>query len=60
MQFVVEWSIDIEADTPLEAAAEAFRIMQKPGTLANVFDVVSTDGIRHHIDLEEEIDNDVS
>jgi hypothetical protein len=38
--YLVSWVIDIEdVNSPLEAAEEAFRIMQKSGTWANVFTV---------------------
>lgn len=35
----VRWEIDVEADSPREAAAEAFRLVRKPETTATVFDV---------------------
>lgn len=49
----VEWSIDLEAETPREAAEMAFQIMQKPGTTATVFDVAEfdSDGEAVRVDL---------
>lgn len=38
----VTWTIDIDADTPLEAAAQALAIMRDPGSTAVVFDVDGT------------------
>lgn len=41
----VEWSIDIDSATsPEDAARQAFAHMQRPGTMATVFDVYEHDG----------------
>lgn len=37
----VSWSIDIEAESPLEAAKQAFEYMQDHDTTATVFEVYS-------------------
>jgi len=55
--YQVKWVIDVEAETALEAAKEAFRHMQEPGTTANVF------GVKEHgkykptvtVDLQQEL-----
>ena len=38
----VTWQIDIEADSPKEAAAKALVIMRDPSSIATVFDVTHT------------------
>lgn len=47
----VVWEIDIEADTPLEAAHQARHYQTKPDTTADVFDVTEDGGETFHIDL---------
>jgi len=39
----VEWSMDLNADSPEDAARQAFSIMQDPETNATVFDVTEFD-----------------
>lgn len=41
MRYLVRWEIDIEAETPEQAAAEALRIQRNndPGNLATMFEV---------------------
>jgi hypothetical protein len=36
----ITWTIDIEADTPEQAAARALRIQRNPDSIAVVFEVV--------------------
>lgn len=51
------WEIDIEdTDNPVEAAREAFAIMQKTDTTANVFTIHDENGNAFKVDLES-IDN---
>jgi hypothetical protein len=53
----VIWEIEIEADSPLEAAQQARAIQLTPGMSATVFDVWAyTAGKMHRIDLVEEPD----
>jgi hypothetical protein len=40
MNYRVVWEIDIEADSPREAAAEALRIQRDPQSIATVFEVM--------------------
>lgn len=40
--YLVRWEIDIEADSPVEAAREALRIQRDVGSEATVFEVAST------------------
>ena len=40
----VTWNIDIEADTPEDAARQAREIQLDPTSMATVFDVASHDG----------------
>ena len=37
----VTWEIDVEADSPQEAAAEAHRLVRKPDTTATVYSVLN-------------------
>ena len=53
----VVWEIDLDAETPREAAEKAFRIMQRPGTSATVFDVTDAAGDTCRVDLMEEEEN---
>lgn len=39
----VEWAIDIEAGSPVEAAQKARAIQLDPGSIATVFDVLEYD-----------------
>lgn len=52
MEYHVKWEIEVEADSPLEAARKAREIQLNPESTATVFDVVP-----HHpltrIDLDE-------
>ncbi len=50
----VTWEIDVDADSPLEAARQA-RELQRPGSSANVFDVLEHDseGDIERFDLDE-------
>lgn len=52
-RFHVVWEIDIYAETPKQAAEQAFTIMQRAGTTANYFEVFDQDGVQTNIDLEE-------
>lgn len=52
----VLWEIDIEAETPVEAAKRA-REYQRPGTCALVFECIH-DGVSTLVDLETEEDEE--
>jgi hypothetical protein len=39
----VVWEIDIDADTPTEAAQKALKIQRKPDSWATVFQVIGED-----------------
>lgn len=53
-RFHVVWEIDIYANTPREAAKQAFAHMQRLNTTANYFEVYDQDGEKTIVDLEEE------
>lgn len=55
--YLVKWEIDIDADSPREAAEKAFEIQQRPGSTANAFVVYDKEGRRTLVDLEEEEDD---
>jgi len=51
-EYRVEWVIEVDADTPEDAARRALEMMQDPQSTANVFNVMDKDGIQVEIDLE--------
>lgn len=54
MTYRVSWDIDIDdAASPLDAARKAHRIVRRPGTSANVYNVEAPDGVVTVVDLEE-------
>jgi hypothetical protein len=57
LEFRVIWEIEIEAESPAEAAQQARAIQLTPGMSATVFDVwAHVAGKMHRIDLVEEDD----
>lgn len=42
-QYLVTWTIDIEADTPLEAALQAQTIQRDPESIATIFTISEVD-----------------
>jgi hypothetical protein len=57
LEFRVIWEVEIEADSPKEAAQQARAIQLTPGMAATVFDVWAyVAGKMHRIDLVEEDD----
>lgn len=53
-RFHVVWEIDVYAETPREAAQQAFDHMQRVNTTANYFEVYDQDGEKTIVDLEED------
>lgn len=49
MQYLVTWTIDIEADSPKDAAEQALAIHRNPESIAPVFDVKPQ--IPHKLDI---------
>jgi hypothetical protein len=56
--YVVTWEIELDAESPLEAAREAQRIQRDPKSIASVFDVSDGSGDIERIDLDDEEDAD--
>ena len=52
-EFHVAWKIDVHADSPEQAARLAWEIMRKPGSMADVFDVVTDGQEPVRVDLTE-------
>lgn len=50
-EYYVEWSINITADSPTEAAERALQIQRDPTSTATVFDVFDADGEMYRTDL---------
>jgi hypothetical protein len=51
--YVVTWEIDLEAETPEDAARQARAAQTRPDTLATVFTVTDVDGNQTQVDLTE-------
>jgi hypothetical protein len=49
----VEWLLDIEAESPADAARQALEIHRDPESLATVFHVYGNDGSVSVIDIED-------
>ena len=54
--FLVKWEIEIEAETPQEAAQKALEIQRDPESIANVFQVTHPSGWGCTIDLDKEVE----
>lgn len=54
MEYVVSWFIDIEADSPEEAARKALTIQRNCASWATVFTVREPSGIEHNVDLDHD------
>jgi hypothetical protein len=54
LEFRVIWEIDIDADSPMEAAHEARAVQLRPDTTATVFNVWEHAGLMHSVDLAEQ------
>lgn len=52
MKYRVEWEIDIDADTPEDAALEAYAIILDPASTATVFSVTDENDVRVVVDTE--------
>ena len=53
-RYLVIWEMDIYADSPREAAEQAWDHMRAPFSTANVFLVLDKSGAETIIDLEEQ------
>jgi len=51
--YLVEWSINLDADSPEDAARQALGIQRDPGSLATVFHMYGDDGSDTIIDIED-------
>ena len=52
MQYRVSWEIDVDADSPEEAAQQALTIQADPDSIATCFTVVDEHGNRIDVDLD--------
>ena len=59
-EYHVVWAIDIDAESPQEAAKLANEILQEPGNDAVVFTVVDEDGKGVIVDLIEAVEDQPS
>ncbi|MEZ5846504.1 MAG: hypothetical protein R3C70_07120 [Geminicoccaceae bacterium] len=56
--YLVQWNIDVDADNPLRAAEQAWEIMRRHGSMANVFEVLDLENASSaHIDLSDPENN---
>lgn len=49
--YCVRWEIDVQADSPREAAEQALEIQRRRDSTATVFEVVGPDGTSETVDL---------
>jgi hypothetical protein len=54
--YTVKWTIEIDSETPEEAARETLEIQRDPASLATVFDIYDEEGNCTRIDLLERED----
>jgi hypothetical protein len=52
MEFKINWKIEIDAETPLDAAREALRVQRDSGSTATVFEVTDENGDLFLVDLD--------
>lgn len=53
MNYYVTWGIEIEADTPQEAARVARTIQLNPESIANYFELIDDEGEVTPVDLDD-------
>lgn len=53
MEYRVTWIIDLDADSPQEAARQALAIHRDPHSLATIFDVTNPQGDSVLVDAEQ-------
>ncbi len=54
MEYHVIWEIDLDAETPKEAAERALEIQRNPDSMAVVFSVCDDDGNLTQVDLMDD------
>ena len=52
MEWIVMWTIEVDADYPDEAAQNALEIMRDPESTAVCFKVIGKGGEMHEVDLQ--------
>lgn len=52
--FEVNWHVQVEADSPEDAARQALAIQRRRDSIAQVFEVTSADGETLEVDLLDE------
>lgn len=53
-RYRVQWEIDLEADSPEEAAREALRIQRNPESIATVYEIFTDEGVHiTRVDITE-------
>ena len=53
-QYLVQWEMDIEADTPEEAASEALKVHRDPSSEATYFTVTQLAAQKmYHVDIQD-------
>ena len=53
-EFTVKWEIEVDADSPWEAAKQALSIMRDRGSDATYFNITDAKGELYDVDIEEE------
>lgn len=54
MNYHVNWEIELDAESPVDAARKALAVQRDPQSLASVFVVTDEEGELHHIDLADQ------
>ena len=52
MEWIVMWTIEVDAEYPDEAAQRALEIMRDPESTATCFQVIGKGGELHEVDLQ--------
>lgn len=55
MFYLVQWEIELNEKSPLDAALKAWEIIRTKNYMANVFTVYDETGEAHSIDLQEQV-----
>ena len=55
MFYLVQWEIELNAKSPLEATLKAWEIIRTKNSMTNVFMVYDDTGEVHNIDLQEQV-----
>ena len=52
MEYQVEWAIDVDAESPQDAALQCLKMQRDPDSTATIFDVWTPDGERTRVEID--------